>query len=98
MRPPTSAGSTRRGGPVKGPGSTLVHSGTAGHTSARRLFPDLAETNPLFRPTRATSRYAGAGGTGYWTNCQSCAIAVDRQLAGAPASAVRRELFGPTGD
>lgn len=86
---------TSRGNPVRGLGSTAVHSRTAGNASARRLFPELAETNPLFRRTPATAHYPGAGTQGYGINCQSCAVAVDRQLAGAPAAAIRRELFKP---
>jgi len=81
-----------RGNPLRGLGSTAVHNGNAGNSVVRRLFPELAETNPLFRRTPLTSRFAGAGGAGFRNNCQSCVVAVDNQLAGAPTSAIRRAL------
>ena len=72
-----------KGNPVRGLGSTVVHEGNAGNSVVRRLFPELAETNPLFRLTRATDGAAPrVGGWGYQNNCQSCGEAVDRQLGG----------------
>jgi hypothetical protein len=90
-------GMAMRGNPVRGLGSTAVHGGNAGNSVVRRLFPELAETNPLFRRTPVTSRFSGAGGAGFRNNCQSCVVAVDNQLAGAPTSAVRR-LLGSSND
>ncbi len=79
-----------RGNPVRGLGSTAVHSGNAGNAAARRLFPELAGTNPLFRSTAVTSRFPHAAGAGFRQNCQSCVVAVDNQLGGSATSAVRR--------
>lgn len=81
-----------RGNPVSGLGSTAVHSGTASNATVRRLFPELAETNPLFRSTGVTSHYPNVAGRGFRSNCQSCVVAVDNQLAGFPTSAVHRNL------
>jgi uncharacterized protein YukE len=88
-------GLAMRGNPLRGLGSTAVHSGNAGNSVVRRLFPELAGTNPLFRRTGLTSRFAGAGGPGFRNNCQSCVVAVDHQLAGTPTSAIRRLLNTP---
>jgi hypothetical protein len=88
-------GMAMRGNPLRGLGSTAVHNGNAGNSVVRRLFPELAETNPLFRGNGLTSRFAGAGGPGFRNNCQSCVVAVDHQLAGAPTSAIRRLLGSP---
>jgi hypothetical protein len=85
-------GMAARGNPVRGLGSTAVHQGNAGNSVVRRLFPELAETNPLFRSNPLTSRFPGAGGAGFRNNCQSCVVAVDNQLAGSPTSAIRRAL------
>ena len=90
-------GMAMRGNPVRGLGSTAVHTGNAGNGVVRRLFPELAETNPLFRRTPVTSAFRGAGGPGFRNNCQSCVVAVDRQLGGAPTSAIRR-LLGSSND
>jgi hypothetical protein len=90
-------GMAMRGNPLRGLGSTVVHNGNAGNSVVRRLFPDLAETNPLFRRNPLTSKFAGAGGAGFRNNCQSCVVAVDHQLAGAPTSAIRR-LLGSNND
>ena len=49
----------------------------------RRLFPELGETNPLFRLTKATEgTHPRVGEWGFQNNCQSCVGAVDRQLGG----------------
>ncbi|HZB50992.1 MAG TPA: toxin glutamine deamidase domain-containing protein [Mycobacteriales bacterium] len=85
-------GMAMRGNPVRGLGSTAVHSGNAGNSVVRRLFPELADTNPLFRNNPVTSRFPNAGTAGFRNNCQSCVTAVDNQLAGAPTSAIRRNL------
>jgi uncharacterized protein YukE len=72
-----------KGNPVSGPAATWVHGGTAGNSVVKRFFPELAETNPLFRLTKATDgAHPNVGGWGFRNNCQSCVGAVDRQLGG----------------
>ena len=83
-----------RGNPVRGMGSTAVHDGNAGNSVVRRLFPELADTNPLFRRTPLTEGFPRSGTAGFQNNCQSCVTAVDNQLAGLPTGAVER-VFGP---
>jgi uncharacterized protein YukE len=79
----SAAGAAMKGNPVTGLGSTAVHAGNAGNGVVKRLFPDLAETNPLVRLTDATDGlHPNVGGWGFTNNCQSCVQAVDRQLAG----------------
>ncbi len=90
--PPAPSTLSSRGNPVSGAGSTPVHAGNASNATVRRLFPELLDTNPLFRRTRVTAYHPHAGGPGFQNNCQSCVIAVDSQLAGFPASAIRRNL------
>jgi uncharacterized protein YukE len=86
-------GLAARGNPVRGIGSTAVHGGNAGNSVVRRLFPELAGTNPLFRRTPVTSQFPHAGGAGFRNNCQSCVVAVDNTLAtGRPTSAIERAL------
>ncbi len=91
-------GMAMRGNPVRGLGSTAVHSGNAGNGVVRRLFPELAETNPLFRNNPVTSRFANAGTAGFRNNCQSCVIAVDNQLAGNGGTSAIRRLLGSPND
>jgi uncharacterized protein YukE len=79
-----------KGNPVSGLGSTVVHLGNGGNRAARRLFPELAGTNPLFRNTGITSKFPNVASAGFQQNCQSCVVAVDNQLAGSATSAVRR--------
>jgi uncharacterized protein YukE len=86
-----------KGNPVRGLGSTAVHNGNAGNSVVRRLFPELSETNPLFRLTKATDgAHPRVGGPGFQNNCQSCVTAVDNQLAGLSKDtrAIER-VFGP---
>ena len=73
-----------KGNPAKGLGSTVVHNGNAGNSVVKRLFPELSETNPLFRLTKATDGGGtrGSASWGFQNNCQSCVGAVDRQLGG----------------
>jgi uncharacterized protein YukE len=92
-RAPGAIDDVLRGNPVSGMGSTAVHSGNAGNGVVRRLFPELGETNPLFRRTAMTDDFAHAGGAGFRNNCQSCVVAVDNQLSGVPTGAVER-VFG----
>jgi hypothetical protein len=87
-----------RGNPVRGLGSTAVHSGNAGNGVVRRLFPELGETNPLFRRTPVSSRFPHAGGAGFRNNCQSCVVAVDNQLAGNGGTSAIRRLLGSPND
>jgi hypothetical protein len=87
------AASKLKGNPTTGLGSTAVHAGNAGNGVVHRLFPELAETNPLFRLTKATDgAHPNVGTWGFKNNCQSCVQAVDKQLAGVAkdAKAVER--------
>jgi hypothetical protein len=89
----SAAGAALKGNPTTGLGSTAVHGGNAGNGVVKRLFPELSETNPLYRVTKVTDgTHPNVGEWGFRTNCQSCVQAVDKQLAGVAkdAKAVER--------
>jgi hypothetical protein len=89
----SAASAALKGNPATGLGSTAVHAGNAGNGVVKRLFPELSQTNPLFRITKATDgAHPNVGGWGFRNNCQSCVQAVDKQLAGVAkdAQAVER--------
>jgi hypothetical protein len=77
-----------KGNPTTGLGSTAVHAGNAGNGVVKRLFPELAGTNPFYRITKVTDgAHPNVGGWGFRNNCQSCVQAVDKQLAGVAKDA-----------
>jgi hypothetical protein len=89
----SAASAALKGNPTTGLGSTAVHAGNASNGVVTRLFPELSQTNPLFRITKATDgAHPNVGGWGFRNNCQSCVQAVDKQLAGVAkdAQAVER--------
>ena len=86
-----------RGNPVRGLGSTAVHSGNAGNGGRPPALPGAGRDQPAVpqhrRHLAASRTRAGAG---FRNNCQSCVVAVDNQFGGNATSAVRRLLGSRT--